>query len=408
MIFQSLREKQFKVESLNAQLQWANNHLLQQIDSGIPYDQCDVFGGDMDDELRLTVIRTDGCVLYDSKYPASELDNHISRPEVVKAMASGKGYHLSRQSTSDGHKYFYSTTRSDTLIVRTALPYSPPLQSILKTDWTFLWIMIGVSLIMSILGYFVTRQLGKTIIQFNQFRENELAMKKEQEKNKLKRQLTNNINHELKTPVASIQVCLETLLSGISLTEEKKQELIERCYMHNNRLRQLLDDVSLLTRMEDGGSSVEREKVVINDLLQEISYELSVMPEEERFDLMVDFPERVEIVGNQSLMGSIFRNLTENAISYSEGTAIHIQLLENNSEYCKILFEDNGKGVDEENLPRLFERFYRVDKGRSRKKGGTGLGLAIVKHAVHFHGGTIAVSNRPDGGLRFIFTLKVK
>ena len=110
--------------------------------------------------------------------------------------------------------------------------------------------------------------------------------------------------------------------------------------------------------------------------------------------------------GNQSLIGSIFRNLTENAISYSEGKTISITLAENTSDLCRIIFEDDGQGVDESKLPRLFERFYRVDKGRSRSKGGTGLGLAIVKHAVLFHGGTISVTNRPQGGLRFEFTLK--
>ena len=106
------------------------------------------------------------------------------------------------------------------------------------------------------------------------------------------------------------------------------------------------------------------------------------------------------------LIGSIFRNLTENAIAYSEGKNIFITLLENNDEMCRIRFEDDGKGVQDKQLPRLFERFYRVDKGRSRQKGGTGLGLAIVKHAVQFHEGSITVTNRPNGGLRFDFSLK--
>ena len=122
--------------------------------------------------------------------------------------------------------------------------------------------------------------------------------------------------------------------------------------------------------------------------------------------LLIEFNERVVVDGSLSLIGSIFRNLTENAISYSEGRTIHIALAENNIKYCRIIFEDDGIGVDEKNLPRIFERFYRVDKGRSRSKGGTGLGLAIVKHAVMFHGGTITASNRPDGGLRFEFTLQ--
>jgi signal transduction histidine kinase len=106
------------------------------------------------------------------------------------------------------------------------------------------------------------------------------------------------------------------------------------------------------------------------------------------------------------LIASIFRNLTENAIAYSGGANIYISLLESNDEWCRIRFEDDGRGVEQEQLPRLFERFYRVDKGRSRQLGGTGLGLSIVKHAVQFHGGSISVTNRPGGGLRFDFSLK--
>ena len=176
--------------------------------------------------------------------------------------------------------------------------------------------------------------------------------------------------------------------------------------MHNERLRRLLNDVSLITRMEDGSALINREKVVINEIIEEVAEELEVMPEEERLMLHSDFNDEVIVDGNTSLIGSIFRNLTENAIAYSEGRNIYISLLENNDTVCRIRFEDDGKGVEQRHLPHLFERFYRVDKGRSRQKGGTGLGLAIVKHAVQFHGGTITVTNRSNGGLRFDFSLR--
>jgi signal transduction histidine kinase len=234
----------------------------------------------------------------------------------------------------------------------------------------------------------------------------EAALREEKEKIRIKRQLSNNINHELKTPVASIGVCLETLLSGIALTEEKRQELIERCYAHNERLRRLLNEVSLITRIEDGSALIGKEKVVLNDILVEIADELEIMSEDEGMHLYTDFHEKVEIEGNLSLIASIFRNLTENSIAYSEGKNIFISLIENNDQECCIRFEDDGCGVEEKQLPRLFERFYRVDKGRSRQKGGTGLGLSIVKHAVMFHGGSIVASNRPGGGLRFEFSLR--
>lgn len=406
MVFQYFREKDVKSDNINSQLQLCNNHIIRAIEDGNSYETGISACYFPFEDIRVTIIETDGDVVYDSKYDAASLDNHLSRPEVGSASATGTGYHISRQSSSDGKQYFYSATRGDDIIVRCAVPYSPSLKDVLEADWTFIWILIFISIIISLAGYFSSLRLGKTIERLNQFREQENALKEEQEKSRIKRQLTNNINHELKTPVASIQVCLETLLSGISLTEEKRTELLERCYAHNVRLRNLLEDVSLITRLEDGSSNIEREPVVINELLDEIKEEFTSIPDEDRMRLTIDFNEKVVVNGSPSLLGSIFRNLTENAIAYSEGRTIHIALAENNDIFCRIVFEDDGIGVDEKNLPRLFERFYRIDKGRSRSKGGTGLGLAIVKHAVMFHGGSITASNRPGGSLRFEFTLE--
>ena len=397
--FQYLREQQYKSDFLSAQLQLYNRHLLEIVEEGQPYEEYIMTHNKPFDELRVTIITLSGAVIYDNILLIDSLDNHRERPEVVQAMKNGSGYHIGRQSASDGREYFYSATKGERVVVRTAIPYSSSLDELLKADWNFLIVMISISIVMSVVAFFITRKLGKNIERIKRY-------EAEQEKDILKRQLTNNINHELKTPVASIQVCLETLLSGISLSDEKRQELIERCYTNNERLRRLLNDVSLITRMEDGSALISKERIVVNDIVKEVAEELEIMPKEERLNLHTDFDEQVVMEGNISLIGSIFRNLTENAIAYSEGRNIYISLLENNDEECRISFEDDGKGVQEEQLPRLFERFYRVDKGRSRQKGGTGLGLAIVKHAVQFHGGTIKVSNRPDGGLRFEFSLK--
>ena len=397
--YQYIREKEYKSEFLNAQLQQYNRHLLTTIEEGEPYEDYIATHDKPFEELRISIITRTGAVVYDNTISLDSLDNHRGRPEVATALAEGEGYNISRQSTSDGREYFYSATRGERVIVRTAIPYSSTLQDLLEADWSFLVVMISITFIMSVVAYFTTRRLGKDIERVNRY-------EAEQERNRLKRQLTNNINHELKTPVASIQVCLETLLSGISLSEEKRQELIERCYAHNDRLRRLLNDVSLITRMEDGSALIGKERVVINDIIDEVAKELEMLPEDERLLLHTDFSNEVIIDGNPSLIGSIFRNLTENAIAYSEGKNIYISLLENNEQLCRIRFEDDGKGVELKHLPHLFERFYRVDKGRSRQKGGTGLGLAIVKHAVQFHGGTITATNRPNGGLRFEFTIK--
>ena len=447
--FQYMREKQYKSEFLNAQLQLYNTNIIKDIENG--YSCKESVNGNKQpfEELRISIITLSGTVVYDNMLSLDSLDNHSLRPEIARALKKGNGFHIGRQSASDGREYFYSATRGDTVIVRTAIPYSSSLKELLKADWNFLGMMIAVSLVMSFFAYFATRRLGKTIERLNRFAakaENgetfyedemfpndelgsisnhiiklyaqwqqtikdrdiahEATLRQEQEKIRIKRQLTNNINHELKTPVASIQVCLETLLSGINLSEEKRLELIERCYTNNERLRRLLNEVSLITRMEDGSQLIGKEAVDINSIINEIAAELEIMPEDERFTLHTNFNEPIVVDGNPSLIGSIFRNLTENAIAYSGGKNIYISLLENNDDNCRISFEDDGCGVEEKQLPRLFERFYRVDKGRSRQMGGTGLGLAIVKHAVQFHGGNINVTNRAGGGLKFEFTIK--
>ena len=393
-----MREKQYKSDFLSAQLQLYNRNLLYQVDEGLQLQQYIDSHEKPFEELRITIVSLNGAVVYDNKISLDSLNNHRYRPEIEEAIKKGSGYHIGRHSESDGRLYFYSATKGERAIVRTAIPYSSDLKELLKADWTFLVLMILLSIFVSILSYFASRRLGRTIEKMNKIRQ-------EQEKNKLKRQLTNNINHELKTPVASIQICLETLLSGVELSDEKRVELIERCYVNNARLRNLLNDVSLITRIEDGSLLISKEPVVLNDIIGEIHKELDVVSEGEKMTLHTDFKDIVTVCGNLSLIGSIFRNLTENAIAYSGGKNIYITLLANDADSCTISFEDDGRGVDPQKLHRLFERFYRIDKGRSRQIGGTGLGLSIVKHAVQFHGGNITVSNRPGGGLKFVFTL---
>ena len=271
--FQYLREKQYKSEFLNVQLQLYNSNLLRIIENGLPYEESIAAQERPYDELRISVIAHSGDVVFDNMLALDSLDNHRLRPEVAGALKKGSAYHIGRLSASDGREYFYSATRGDRVVVRTAIPYSASLRELLQADWTFLGTMIAVSLVMSVLAFFATRRLGKNIERLNRFAEkaekgepfdddkmfpndelgsisnhivqlykqwqqtvkdrdvaHEAALREQQEKIRIKRQLTNNINHELKTPVASMQVCLETLLSGISLSEEKRQELIGRCY----------------------------------------------------------------------------------------------------------------------------------------------------------------------------------
>lgn len=229
----------------------------------------------------------------------------------------------------------------------------------------------------------------------------------EEEQARLKRQLTQNIAHELKTPVSSIQGYLETIISNPNIPKDTVRTFLERSYAQSNRLTTLLRDISVLTRMDEAPEMMEREAVNLSLVVDNIINEVALGLEEKCIKVINLMPQALMVNGNHSLLYSIFRNLMDNAIAYA-GTNIQITIncFREDDTFYYFSFSDSGIGVEEEHLTRLFERFYRVDKGRSRKLGGTGLGLAIVKNAVLFHGGTIFAKNAPNGGLEFVFTLQ--
>ena len=225
----------------------------------------------------------------------------------------------------------------------------------------------------------------------------------EEEQARLKRQLTQNIAHELKTPVSSIQGYLETIISNPNIPQENVRVFLERSYAQSNRLTFLLRDISVLTRMDEAPELVEKEQVNLSKIVENILNEVALGLEEKHITVVNKLPSEVILTGSSSLLYSIFRNLTDNAIAYAgNDIQITINCFREDEKFYYFSFSDTGVGVPEEHLNRLFERFYRVDKGRSRKLGGTGLGLAIVKNAVLFHGGTIFAKNMPKGGLEFV------
>ncbi|MEG1615673.1 MAG: ATP-binding protein [Bacteroidales bacterium] len=229
----------------------------------------------------------------------------------------------------------------------------------------------------------------------------------QEEETRLKRQLTQNVAHELKTPVSSIKGFLETIIDNPNIDPQTQRQFIERSYTQANRLTGLLKDISILNRIDEAHGQFEKETIDLGALVNELLMDSATLLEEKRMHATVSIPEHTVIEGNALLAYSIFRNLLDNSINYAgEGKNISIRCYRQDIDSVYFSFSDNGCGVEEIHLNRLFERFYRVDKGRSRKLGGTGLGLAIVKNAVHFHKGEISAKIRPEGGLEFLFSLK--
>jgi signal transduction histidine kinase len=225
----------------------------------------------------------------------------------------------------------------------------------------------------------------------------------------LKQQLTSNIAHELKTPLSSIKGYLETVLNNPAIPAEKQTYFLEKAFAQSERLTDLLNDISLLNNIEDAGGLFEFKplmlKPVINDAIENLKLRLT----ERNMDYSVDVDKDVVVNGNESLLFSVFQNLVENSINYAgNNTKITIRKYLEDAKFYYFQYTDTGVGISEEHLPRIFERFYRVDYGRSRETGGTGLGLSIVKNAILLHKGEISVKNRPEGGLEFLFSLAKK
>ena len=459
IVFQQSREKQFKINTLTLKLANYNELLMEDLllsnsqgillsDSVDMVDSVRVAEAKLQEfvreheskDLRVTLVKPDGRVVFDNMSKNfRHFANHAKREEIAEALKVGQGTSVERQSKTLKQDYFYvaSYFPKAQLIVRTALPYNDDLTKSLQADQHYIWFAIVAIILLTVVLYRFTYRLGKNVSKLSifaykadhneslevedlaNFPDDELGEIAERiikmykrvqttrkEQDILKRQLTQNIAHELKTPVASIQGYLETILDNPHINEQTKEQFLQRCYAQSERLTSLLHDISTLNRLDDGSDMIDFEAVDITQLVADITKETALVRQERKMTFDNQLPERIVVKGNRSLLYSVFRNLTDNAIAYAgEGRTITLEAKEQGNKW-HFIFRDNGQGVPPEHLARLFERFYRVDKGRSRKMGGTGLGLAIVKNAVLLHGGTIRVSNLPEGGLKFEFTIK--
>jgi hypothetical protein len=443
IVFQQVREKQYKIELLNEKLQDYNKQLADAIKYMGKTDETTLDSYVKTHSLpnlRVTIIDNEGHVTFDNlEKNYNKLTNHSSRPEVIEAKKKGSGSSVERNSKTLKQEFFYSATyfNDSKITIRSALPYNNDLAKSLQTDQHFIWFALTTIIILTLVLWRFLSRLGANITKLKLFAsradhnesletedliafpDDELGEIAEriikiykrlqstrQEQDKLKRQLTQNIAHELKTPVASIQGYLETILDNPHIDEETKKQFLKHSYAQSQRLTSLLQDISTLNRMDDAPEIKENVEVNISQMVEDISKETALQLEKHHMSFIINLPENIIVHGNKSLLYSVFRNLTDNAIAYAgNGTTIALDAVENNKDWS-FAFYDNGIGVANEHLSRIFERFYRVDKGRSRKLGGTGLGLAIVKNAVIIHGGTIQAKNLSTGGLRFDFNIK--
>ena len=248
--------------------------------------------------------------------------------------------------------------------------------------------------------------LGFLLFRYAKRMDERISREQTEKENRMRRELTQNIAHELKTPVASILGYTDTILDSPDMTDEVKQQFIVRTNAQAHRLTTLLQDISTLNRMDYARDMITMERVNVSELFADIAEETALAMQHRQITLHNYLPQSIIVQGNYSLLYSIFRNLMDNAINYA-GKHVTIEVSAEQLPDCwSFTFKDNGIGIPAKHQNRIFERFYRIDKGRSRDMGGTGLGLSIVKNAVLLHGGNIMVGTPDTGGLAFEFTIK--
>jgi two-component system phosphate regulon sensor histidine kinase PhoR len=227
------------------------------------------------------------------------------------------------------------------------------------------------------------------------------------QKSKLKKQMTSNIAHELRTPVTTIRGYLETLIACPDMPQEKKQEFIEKAYNQTIRLTELITDMSLISKMEEKSSKFQKESIDLYTVANEVFDEFSSRIAAQNVKVENKLSAGTVLTGNKTLVYTIIKNLVENSLKYAgDGITIHLECYSSIDKFCYLTYYDTGAGVPAEHLDQIFERFYRIEEGRTRDVGGSGLGLSIVKNAVKFHGGDISAINRQWGGLQFFFSLR--
>ena len=419
---------------------------------------------------RISIIDFSGTVLFDSEVRnLQNVENHLSRKEVRQAMEKGSGYDVRRRSVLTGDDYFFSAKKYETCIIRIGAPYDSDIASNLKITLLFIAITAVILLIFVVVFYNVMRLLGANINRLNDFvskvesedmedlqneghddlpeyyedhdnfpepfsndevghisrhvvqiysrlqktkqalvAEQQQVLKQQAEQDRIKRQLTYNIAHELKTPVSSIQGYLETIINNKSVSPEILNSFIEKCYQQSTRLSSLLHDISTLTRIDEAPGLVVKERVELSKLIIDILDDAAIALKGKHINVHNKTAAlSLVCIGSQSLLYSVFRNLVDNTVAYAgEGVDVYIECNTEDPAIYFFSYSDNGVGIPNEHLERIFERFYRIDKGRSRKVGGTGLGLSIVKNAILLHGGTITAKQRPGGGLEFVFSIR--
>jgi len=362
---------------------------------------------------RITWISAEGTVLYDSTEDEHTFENHKNRPEVKKAFAKGEGEDIRKSDTIGEEMCYYAEKMPDGTVLRV----SRTMNSAMKSAFHILPFMIFLALIMIVTAWLLSKwQIERLIRPINtldlenpleqeMYPELQPLLERIEQSNKekeavaaMRREFSANVSHELKTPLTSISGYAEIMKDGL-VRPEDMQHFSEKIYQEASRLITLVEDIIKLSRLDEGRVELEKEEVDLYELSREIISRLAPQAAKNRVRLELT-GESVKYTGIRQILDEMIYNITENAIKYNNPGGKVSVWAGNTLQGKKVVVTDNGIGIPEDQIDRVFERFYRVDKSHSKERGGTGLGLSIVKHGVMLHHGEVHVESKLGEGTR--------
>lgn len=396
---------------------------------------------DGNEDTRFTVITLDGTVIADSNVKDSRtMENHKDREEVKEALQSGIGYGIRKSDTLNISMLYVATlTANGEYILRMAIPFSG-MEQYLGILIPSIFVSIGIPLVVSLIladrfSHSVTKPLFEISEEMKKLKEENpefhfknydydemnviantaLQMSKSVKEymhriefeRMVRQEFFSNASHELKTPITSVRGYVELLENGMATDEQMKKDFLTRIKKETFNMTNLINDILMISRLETKELEVILTEVRICPLLNEVCKSLKPLAKEYQVNLQTNC-KPITMTANSQQLSELFSNLITNAIKYNKpGGKVDVTVTSETKELI-ITVEDTGVGIPEDAKLRIFERFYRVDKGRSKKVGGTGLGLSIVKHIVNYYEGSIEVESKLMEGTKFTVRLPIK
>lgn len=366
-------------------------------------------------KVRITLIDTDGTVLYDNAADKTMMDNHNKRPEIEAALKNGEGSSVRKSDTLDRNNFYYALLLEDGRVLRVAKE-ADSLFSVLNSAFPILLFTTSLLLLLCVgLSHFLTDSLLKPIEQLAEkidsqeeitaYEELDPVIRTIQNQHKdilknakMRQEFTANVSHELKTPLTSISGYSELIENGMASGEDMVRFAAE-IHKSANRLLTLINDIIQLSELDSNAQEIVFEEINLYQLAQNCVEMMQVNAGKHGVTLSLDGKE-CRMKANRQMMEEILYNLCDNAIRYNnEGGYVRVGVYPEENKVM-LTVEDSGIGIPKEHQERIFERFYRVDKSRSKSTGGTGLGLAIVKHIVAQHKADIKLQSEAGKGTK--------